>query len=129
MSPGSPARPPRGGASRAARPPAAGPAPGREEGGGAGLPLQDGAAVAEVPAAGVVTLALATRPWLAGPPDAAGAPAAPAMPEPAQPVYTRYWLHGKGPAPAGNLPVAVHLSAAPRAAGAGPADGAAGRGG
>jgi hypothetical protein len=25
-------------------------------------------------------------------------------------VYTRYWLHGKGPAPAGNLPVAVHLS-------------------
>jgi hypothetical protein len=27
-----------------------------------------------------------------------------------QPVYTRYWLHGKGPAPAGNLPVAVHLS-------------------
>jgi alpha-mannosidase len=30
--------------------------------------------------------------------------------EPAQPVFTRYWLHGKGPAPAGNLPVAVHLS-------------------
>jgi hypothetical protein len=29
--------------------------------------------------------------------------------EPAQPVYTRYWLHGKGPAPAGNLPVAVHI--------------------
>jgi hypothetical protein len=25
-------------------------------------------------------------------------------------VFTRYWLHGKGPAPAGNLPVAVHLS-------------------
>jgi alpha-mannosidase len=25
-------------------------------------------------------------------------------------VYGRYWLHGKGPAPAGNLPVAVHLS-------------------
>ncbi len=32
--------------------------------------------------------------------------------EPAQPVYARYWLHGKGPAPAGNLPVAVHLSPA-----------------
>ena len=97
-----------------------------EEAGGARLPLQDGAAVAEVPAAGVVTLALATRPWLAGAPEAAGAPAAAAtMPEPAQPVYTRYWLHGKGPAPAGNLPVAVHLSAVP---GAGPADGAAGRG-
>ncbi len=30
--------------------------------------------------------------------------------EPAQPVYSRYWLHGKGPAPAGNLPVAVHVS-------------------
>jgi alpha-mannosidase len=30
--------------------------------------------------------------------------------EPVQPVFTRYWLHGKGPAPAGNLPVAVHLS-------------------
>jgi hypothetical protein len=24
-------------------------------------------------------------------------------------VYTRYWLHGKGPAPAGNVPVAVHF--------------------
>jgi alpha-mannosidase len=32
------------------------------------------------------------------------------LPEPAQPVFTRYWLHGKGPAPAGNLPVAVHFS-------------------
>jgi alpha-mannosidase len=30
--------------------------------------------------------------------------------EPVQPVFTRYWLHGKGPAPAGNLPVAVHLA-------------------
>jgi hypothetical protein len=39
---------------------------------------------------------------------AAGAAAEP--PEPAQPVFTRYWLHGKGPAPAGNLPVAVHFS-------------------
>jgi alpha-mannosidase len=34
----------------------------------------------------------------------------PASAEPVQPVYARYWLHGKGPAPAGNLPVAVHLS-------------------
>ncbi|MET7652438.1 NEW3 domain-containing protein, partial [Streptomyces sp. NPDC005486] len=32
--------------------------------------------------------------------------------EPAQPVYTRYWLHNSGPAPRGNLPVAVHLSPA-----------------
>src|SRR5262249_58706670 len=37
--------------------------------------------------------------------EVAGAP-----PERAQPVFTRYWLHGKGPAPAGNMPVAVHLS-------------------
>jgi alpha-mannosidase len=34
----------------------------------------------------------------------------PGLPEPVQPVYTRYWLHGKGPAPAGNVPVAVHFS-------------------
>jgi hypothetical protein len=40
-------------------------------------------------------------------------PAGPAEPpEPAQPVYARYWLHGKGPTPAGNMPVAVHLSPA-----------------
>jgi alpha-mannosidase len=30
--------------------------------------------------------------------------------EPAQPVFTRYWLHNKGPAPMGNLPTAVHVS-------------------
>jgi hypothetical protein len=46
---------------------------------------------------------------------AAGAAAGPGAvtagpPEPGQPVYTRYWLHGKGPAPAGNVPVAVHFS-------------------
>ena len=37
-------------------------------------------------------------------------PTVPTGAEPAQPVFTRYWLHGKGPAPAGNMPVAVHLS-------------------
>jgi hypothetical protein len=37
-------------------------------------------------------------------------PASHQAPEPAQPVFTRYWLHGKGPAPAGNLPVAIYLS-------------------
>ena len=41
---------------------------------------------------------------------AGGTAAATSSPEPAQPVYTRYWLHGKGPAPAGNVPVAVHFS-------------------
>jgi alpha-mannosidase len=29
--------------------------------------------------------------------------------EPVQPVYARYWLHNKGPAPMGNLPVSVYL--------------------
>ncbi|MET9834156.1 NEW3 domain-containing protein [Streptomyces sp. NPDC006385] len=32
--------------------------------------------------------------------------------EPAQPVATRYWLHNSGPAPRGNMPVAVYLSPA-----------------
>jgi alpha-mannosidase len=41
-----------------------------------------------------------------------GAPGDSAPPEPSQPVYARYWLHGKGPAPAGNVPVAVHLTPA-----------------
>jgi Glycosyl hydrolases family 38 N-terminal domain/Alpha mannosidase middle domain/Glycosyl hydrolases family 38 C-terminal domain len=81
-----------------------------EEPGGEALPVRDGAAVAELPAAGIVTLALVPRPWLAAGTVAARAEGA-ALPEPAQPVFTRYWLHGKGPAPAGNLPVAVHLSA------------------
>ncbi|HTJ71375.1 MAG TPA: glycoside hydrolase family 38 C-terminal domain-containing protein [Actinospica sp.] len=31
--------------------------------------------------------------------------------EPVQPVFTRYWLHDAGPAPIGNLPVSVHVSA------------------
>jgi len=68
---------------------------------GAGHPV---AVVAGEPASGgaVVT-------GLAGPARAGPAPAAPAPAEP-QPVFTRYWLHGKGPAPAGNLPVAVHVS-------------------
>ncbi|HWG24854.1 glycoside hydrolase family 38 C-terminal domain-containing protein [Actinospica sp.] len=32
--------------------------------------------------------------------------------EPVQPVFTRYWLHDAGPAPIGNLPSSVHISAA-----------------
>ena len=49
-----------------------------------------------------------------GPRTASGAPTAGGArrPEPAQPVYTRYWLHGKGPAPAGNVPAAVHFEPA-----------------
>ena len=83
-----------------------------EDGEGPALPVADGAAVTAIGPAGTVTLALGVPPmpepvpgrtW---PPDAAEV----TPPEPAQPVFTRYWLHGKGPAPAGNLPVAVHLS-------------------
>ncbi|WP_433797301.1 glycoside hydrolase family 38 C-terminal domain-containing protein [Actinoplanes sp. CA-252034] len=33
--------------------------------------------------------------------------------EPVQPVFTRYWLHNKGPAPLNDLPVTVHVSATP----------------
>ena len=72
--------------------------------------LADGAATAIVPERGCVTLALQAGPLAelsaaAARPEVTGAP-----PEVAQPVFTRYWLHGKGPAPAGNLAVAVHLS-------------------
>ena len=85
------------------------------------LPLSEGAAVVAVPAAGMATIEVtpATPSWRAGraaeAPEPALAQSALAeleLPEPAQPVYARYWLHGKGPAPAGNMPVAVHLSPA-----------------
>ena len=84
-----------------------------EDADGAPLPLVDGAAEAVVPAAGTVTLALAgfgAGPEAGGPAESGPARPGSAPPEPAQPVFSRYWLHGKGPAPAGNLPVAVHLS-------------------
>ncbi|MFG2129883.1 NEW3 domain-containing protein [Streptomyces sp. NPDC048751] len=51
-------------------------------------------------------------------PESSRGPAAPASApgiaarEPAQPVHTRYWLHNSGPAPRGNMPVAVYLSPA-----------------
>jgi alpha-mannosidase len=77
-----------------------------EDGTGAELPVRDGAAVLDVPAAGLTTAVLTPAP---GSP-AAGPAAVAELPEPAQPVFARYWLHGKGPAPAGNMPVAVHLS-------------------
>ncbi len=109
----------------------------REDTDGPALPLVDGAAMAEVPIAGAVTLALTTPPGstvagstvagstVAGSTVAGDPPADPgeAIPEPAQPVFTRYWLHGKGPAPAGNLPVAVHLSPGRIALGSAPAPG------
>jgi alpha-mannosidase len=78
-----------------------------EDGTGPAVPVEDGAAVTAIGPAGTVTLALGVPP---APPAAPPAGTAAVAPEPAQPVFTRYWLHGKGPAPAGNLPVAVHLS-------------------
>jgi alpha-mannosidase len=82
---------------------------------GPDLPVSGGAVAAAVPPSGFATLWLrpAAAPAPPRPAGEAGQAAGPADPaEPAQPVFTRYWLHGKGPAPAGNLPVAVHLSPA-----------------
>jgi alpha-mannosidase len=81
-----------------------------EDSPGEPLPVRDQAAEVLVPQAGLVTVAISPDP--AGLPAGPGGPAGPAAPEPVQPVYSRYWLHGKGPAPAGNMPVAVHLSPA-----------------
>ncbi|RUP03857.1 MAG: alpha-mannosidase [Mycobacterium sp.] len=45
--------------------------------------------------------------------DVAGVPVDPVAlaphTEPAQPLYARYWLHNRGPAPLGGLPVVAHL--------------------
>jgi alpha-mannosidase len=86
-----------------------------EDSTGGSLPVRDGEAVLTVPAAGIVTAVLTPADPDAGQrpgvlPEAG--PLSGRPPEPAQPVYARYWLHGKGPAPAGNMPVAVHLSPA-----------------
>jgi hypothetical protein len=70
------------------------------------LDVTAGSALVPVPPAGLVTLAA-----IAAAEPAGHGTADPALgAEPVQPVFTRYWLHGKGPAPAGNLPVSVHLS-------------------
>ncbi|HTW02285.1 MAG TPA: glycoside hydrolase family 38 C-terminal domain-containing protein [Streptosporangiaceae bacterium] len=79
-----------------------------EEGDGPPLPLDSGAALVDLPPAGTATMVV--TPDRVRPAGAAAAVEGAAPPEPAQPVFTRYWMHGKGPAPAGNLPVAVHLS-------------------
>ncbi len=75
-----------------------------EDGPGEPVPIVESTAAVTVPRAGLTTLVVtpAVSPTRRG--------AAADTVEPAQPVYARYWLHGKGPAPAGNLPVAVHLS-------------------
>jgi hypothetical protein len=107
-----------------------------EEADGDLLPAEDGGTIVDMSPIGLASLAIdapltgpadgntgagSTGAGSTGPDEPGGAPAAGA--EPAQPVYGRYWLHGKGPAPAGNLPVAVHVrpgrvTLAPGAAGA-----------
>jgi hypothetical protein len=73
-----------------------------EESDGAPLRVEDDTVFVDLPAFGTATVVL--RAGSRGPAGAGSGT------EPVQPVYARYWLHGKGPAPAGNLPVAVHLS-------------------
>ena len=75
-----------------------------EESDGADLTVDGGSVVVDMSPFSTVTVLLRTA-EPAGP-DGAGYRGA----EPVQPVYARYWLHGKGPAPAGNLPAAVHFS-------------------
>ena len=82
-----------------------------EESDGAPLPAENDTVFVDMPAFGTVTVAVLVR----GdnppePPAHGGAARPPVAPWLVQPIYTRYWLHGKGPAPAGNLPVAVHFS-------------------
>ncbi len=74
---------------------------------GAALETEGDAVLASLPPYGTMTL-LATP----AKPSRAGAAGSSPATEPAQPVFTRYWLHGKGPAPAGYLPTAVHISPA-----------------
>ncbi|HXZ63714.1 MAG TPA: glycoside hydrolase family 38 C-terminal domain-containing protein [Streptosporangiaceae bacterium] len=78
-----------------------------EDGRGAAVPVSGDAASVTVPTAGLATVVVTP----AGPPAPRSGSAGPPLAdtEPAQPVYARYWLHGKGPAPVGNVPVAVHL--------------------
>jgi alpha-mannosidase len=76
-----------------------------EDGPAAAVPLTPDGATVTVPPAGLATVVVTpARARLVS------AGSLPADTEPAQPVFARYWMHGKGPAPAGNVPVAVHLS-------------------
>ncbi len=102
-----------------------------EDSRGAAIPVTAEGVTITVPAAGLATAVVVPTPAStvvptrastvvptpansasAGPGPAGAASVSPgsADTEPAQPVFARYWLHGKGPAPAGNVPVAVHLS-------------------
>jgi len=75
---------------------------------GAALTVTDAAATIALAPFETVTLIVRPSGNAMAAPAAAGLASVP--PEPVQPVYARYWLHGKGPAPAGNVPVAVHFT-------------------
>jgi hypothetical protein len=82
-----------------------------EESDGEPLTVDEGTALVPLLPFETVTVAVRLAPAaLPVPAASSGTGKAAAPPEPAQPVFTRYWLHGKGPAPAGNVPVAVHFS-------------------
>jgi alpha-mannosidase len=72
-----------------------------EESDGAPLPVEGDTVFVDLPAFGTTTAVLQAGSH--GPAGLTGT-------DQVQPAYSRYWLHGKGPAPAGNLPVAVHFS-------------------
>ena len=82
------------------------------------LDVRDGAAVVELTPFSTVTLAArvagsggeTVADAASGSTASGHGPAGQVAPEPVQPVYSRYWLHGKGVAPAGNVPVAVHFT-------------------
>jgi Glycosyl hydrolases family 38 C-terminal domain/NPCBM-associated, NEW3 domain of alpha-galactosidase len=80
-----------------------------EESDGAPLPVENDTIFVDLPAFATVTV-LARGEYPPQTPPALGGTTRP--PEPPWPIYARYWLHGKGPAPAGNLPVAVHSTPA-----------------
>jgi alpha-mannosidase len=74
--------------------------PGRGQAG-----IHDGAVRFDIGAADTVTVTARPMTVGGGPPSRLGAHG-----EPAQPVFTRYWLHNKGAAPLGYLPVSVHVT-------------------
>jgi len=76
-----------------------------EESDGAPLPVEDDTVLVDMPAFGTVTV-LIRGDDPPRPPRSWGDPS----PQTPLALHTRYWLHGKGPAPIGNLPVAVHFS-------------------
>ncbi|HEX3958941.1 MAG TPA: glycoside hydrolase family 38 C-terminal domain-containing protein [Trebonia sp.] len=75
-----------------------------EEGEGSALPIARGAAHVELAPFGTATVALRPRD------SRAPREQHTVLGREVQPIHSRYWLHGKGPAPVGNMPVAVHLS-------------------